>query len=421
MPEHLTLYLLLVLAVGIGFLLGRLDRRAAPARADGADAGKAAASAAAVPASYYEGLNYLLDERDELAVETLIDELPVTADTTATHLAMGALLRRRGEHEKAIRVHQNLLAAPRLRAEQRQQSNLELARDFLAAGLLGRAETLLKGLPAAGGRDRQAVLRLLLDVYVRERDWQAALPLARDLADSPAGRRDAAHIACELAEEQLTAGEGARAAATLDTARRFGEASGRVALLQGRAALARKDHRGARRALRRALASDRDLVGELLPLYRAASLAINEEADYLAFLRDACSRRDETPVDMSALSEQAQFIERDDGPEAAQRFLVERLVQQPSLAGLIALLELVEERGLPREQLAAVLQYCRTFLAGQPAYRCSNCGFRARQRHWLCPSCRHWGTHRALQEPATSLKPEQTSVRLSPARAKALG
>lgn len=396
MPENLTLYLLLVLALGIGFLLGRIERRSSGA----VDRPRGAAPArgnSVIPEHYYQGLNYLLDERDELAVDALIEQLEVGPETVATYLALGAMLRRRGEHDKAIRVHQNLLAASGVSAEERHQANLELARDFLAAGLLGRAEALLKELPA-GGRSRGEVLRLLLDVYVRERDWQAALPLARELADGPEGRADAAQVACELAEEQLAAGELARALKTLETARRIGAAQGRVQLLQARAELTRKDARAARKALRRAFAADPDLVGEVLPLFREASLAVQAEDEYLDFLKVACVSADETPVDVGALSEQAQFIERDDGPDAAQQFLVERLVQQPSLSGLVALLELVEERGLPREQLAAVLQYCRTFLAEQPGFRCSSCGFRAQQRHWLCPSCRRWGQHRAVRD-----------------------
>lgn len=401
MPDNLLLYGLLVLALGIGFLFGRAERLGKADQSGGTRRGGGRSSALAgtangLPAHYYQGLNYLLDERHELAIDALIEQLEVTPETLATHLALGALLRRRGEHDKAIRVHQNLLATTRLSTDAQREASLELARDFLAAGLLGRAETLLKDQPAEG-KGRLDVLRLLLDVYVRERDWDAALPLAQELADSPEGRSDAAHIACELAEARLAEGNHSGALKALESARRSGLAEGRVQLMMARLALADKDTRGATKALRRSLAADPDLVGELLPLYREATLAVNDEASYLGFLNMACASSDDAPVEVEALSEQAQFIERDSGSDAAQQFLVERLVKQPSLAGLIALLELVEERGLPREQLAAVLQYCRTFLAGQPSFRCANCGFRAQHRHWLCPSCRRWGQHRAMR------------------------
>ncbi len=391
MPDNLALYLLLVLALGLGFLLGRIDR----GNRSGAGVGKAKPTAE-LPANYYQGLNYLLDERHELAVDTLIEQLEVGPKTFATHLALGALLRRRGETDKAIRVHQNLLASTRLPVEDRLQTSLELAQDFLGAGLLGRAETLLKDL-LAEGRERVEVQTLLLDVYVRERDWAAALPIALELAEKHHKRIDAVQIACEVAQQQLEAGEIDAARQSLDVARRVGQEQGRIWLLLARTELARHDQRAARKALRKAFATDADLIGDILPLYREASLAVDEEEDYVAFLEQACGNDDQVPIDVEALYERAQFIERDQGPEQAQQFLMQRLVQQPSLAGLVALLELVEQRGLGREQLGAVLQYCRSFLAAQPAFRCSNCGFGAYQRNWLCPSCRSWGVQRAMR------------------------
>lgn len=390
MPDNVALYLLLVLALGLGFLLGRMDRSNGHGRS-----GSASAPRQDVPANYYQGLNYLLDERHELAVDTLIKQLQVEPDTYATHLALGALLRRRGETDKAIRVHQNLLASASLPEAERLQTALELARDFLGAGLLDRAETLLKDL-LNNSRARSEVQALLLDVYVRERDWNAALPIALELADDEAARVTATHIGCELAQERLAAGELEGAQAALDTARRLGEQQGRVHLIAAQVALAQHDQRTTRKLLRKAVTTEPDLIGEVLPLFRQASLAVDAEDDYVEFLDLVCSGSEQAPVAVAPLSERAQFVERDQGADEAQQFLTQRLIAQPSLAGLVALLELVEERGLSKEQLSAVLQYCRSFLADQPGYQCGNCGFRAQQRNWLCPSCRSWGAQRAM-------------------------
>ena len=390
MPDNIALYLLLVLALGLGFLLGRLDR--GQGRGPGARSGDGSKN---LPANYYQGLNYLLDERHELAVDALIKQLQVEPDTFATHLALGALLRRRGETDKAIRVHQNLLASSALPEDDRLQTSLELARDFLGAGLLGRAETLLKDL-LTEARARSDVQSLLLDVYVRERDWAQALPIALELADDESGRVTATHIACEVAEQQLAEGALDAARSALGTARRLAAPQGRTQLLTARVALAEHDQRSARKWLHKAVTTDPDLIGEVLPLFRQASLAVDAEADYVAFLDVVCGTSEGAPVAVEPLSERAQFIERDRGADEAQQFLTERLIAQPSLAGLVALLELVEERGLSREQLSAVLQYCRSFLAAQPGFQCGNCGFRAQQRNWLCPSCRSWGAQRAM-------------------------
>jgi lipopolysaccharide biosynthesis regulator YciM len=136
--NSLLLLVLLVVAIGIGFFLGRRERsakRLPPARGD-----------------YMRGLNYLLSEQADVAVDAFIESLDVNDDTVDTHLALGALVRRRGEVDKAIRVHQNLLARPRLSPRFRAQAELELARDYLAAGLLGRAESLLKELAGRGSQ-----------------------------------------------------------------------------------------------------------------------------------------------------------------------------------------------------------------------------------------------------------------------------
>ena len=162
MPENFALYLLLVVALGIGYLLGRRERtrRRTPTANIGRD--------------YFRGLNHLLNERQDLAIDTFIEAIAVDNDTVDTHLALGSLVRRRGEVDKAIRIHQNLLARPALSGSHRTQIELELARDYMAAGLLDRAENLLLELVKNDTDAKHVGMEMLVEIYQRESDWARA-------------------------------------------------------------------------------------------------------------------------------------------------------------------------------------------------------------------------------------------------------
>ena len=196
MPENLVVYLLLVLALGIGFLLGRRERK------------RKQSSPGMVAQEYFRGLNHLLNERHDLAIDTFVEAMAVDSDTVDTHLALGSLVRRRGEVDRAIRIHQNLLARPVLSPAHRAQTELELARDYLSAGLLDRAENLLLELVKKPGDDRDVARTMLLEIYQREREWERAVEVARELSRADRSyRTPLAHFQCELAEKALADGE----------------------------------------------------------------------------------------------------------------------------------------------------------------------------------------------------------------------
>ena len=165
--ESWLLYILMVAAIGIGWWLGRRERVKRPET---------------LGPNYYEGLNYLLNEQPDRAVATFIQDLEVNSDTLETHLAMGGLLRRRGELEKAVVVHENILAKARLERETMLNVQLELVRDYMLAGLLDRAEDLLLKLVEEKGRIRTESLKLILEIYEREKDWHKAIEIAQMLA-----------------------------------------------------------------------------------------------------------------------------------------------------------------------------------------------------------------------------------------------
>jgi lipopolysaccharide biosynthesis regulator YciM len=379
MPDNIALYLLLVVALGIGYLLGRRERRSRPK-----DLGM-------VAEDYFKGLNHLLNERHDLAIDTFVESMAVDNDTVDTHLALGSLVRRRGEVDKAIRIHQNLLARPVLSAEHRTQTELELARDYLVAGLLGRAENLLKELSGRSGTSRQVAQELLLEIYQREREWENAVKIGAELARSDRSiRTQLAHFQCELAERALAEGDIRAARAEIGKASGFDAHCARTPLIAARIAFAEKRYKEVQRQLARARDLDFELAQETLDLYQSACDELNDQEGYVAYLR-ACL--DRAPV-LAVVERLAVDIERKEGGEAANDFVLEQLLRNPSLGGFVTLLNRLDrgKQPLPPDQLALVRRFSQSLLQRQPDYRCKNCGFSGKTLMWQCPSCRRWGS-----------------------------
>jgi lipopolysaccharide biosynthesis regulator YciM len=379
MPDNIALYVLLVVALGIGYLLGRRERTAKPK-----DLGM-------VAEDYFKGLNHLLNERHDLAIDTFVESMAVDNDTVDTHLALGSLVRRRGEVDKAIRIHQNLLARPVLSAEHRTQTELELARDYLVAGLLGRAENLLRELSGRNGSAKQVADELLLEIYQREREWENAVRIGTELARSDRSiRTQLAHFQCEIAQAALAAGDLRGARAALGKAVGFDSQCARTALVSARVAFAEKRYRDVQRQLIKVRDLDIELAQETLDLFQQASDELNDQAGYVAYLRTCLER---TPI-LAVVERLAVDIEQRDGPDAANEFVLEQLLRNPSLGGFVTLLKRLDRgnQPLPPDQLALVRRFSQSLLQRQPDYRCKNCGFSGKTLMWQCPSCRSWGS-----------------------------
>jgi len=380
MPENIALYVLLVVAVGIGYLLGRRERRRKPRD----DLGM-------VAEDYFKGLNHLLNERHDLAIDTFVESMAVDNDTVDTHLALGSLVRRRGEVDKAIRIHQNLLARPVLSSVHRTQTELELARDYLVAGLLGRAENLLLELSAKNGSEKQVAQELLLEIYQREKEWQKAVATGKELARSDRTiRSQLAHFQCELARIALDEGDLRAARTAVSNATGFDGRCARAHMIGAEVAFAEKRYRDVQRQLARARDLDPELAQETLDLFGAASEELNDHKGYISHLHTCLESSPILPV----VELLANDIEHDRGVEAANEFVVEQLLRNPSLGGFVSLLNRLDthQQPMPSEQLALVRRFSQSLLHRQPSYRCKNCGFSGRTLMWQCPSCRSWGT-----------------------------
>lgn len=376
------LWLLLPVAAASGWLAATRGAR------------DAAAPPPALPSlrsDYLRGLNYLLDEQPDKAIEVFVKVLEVDSETVETHLALGNLFRRRGEVDRAIRIHQNLIARPALGHGERGEVLLELGQDYMRAGLLDRAEGLFQELVRSAPFGARA-LQHLVDIYQQEKDWDRAAQAARQL-EGLSGRPYGAVIAhyyCEQAEERVRGGdlEGA-----LDRVQRALDASSqcvRASMIEGALLERGGDHRGAIRALKRVEQQDPDYLPEVVePLGRCYETIgrSREMEDYLSYLLERYGG-------VSSALAIADLRARSEGGEAAVRFLTEQLRLRPSVRGLDHLIELslAHVDGAARENLLSLKDLTRKLLEGRFVYRCGHCGFNGHVLHWQCPSCRLWGT-----------------------------
>jgi lipopolysaccharide assembly protein B len=379
-PDWTWLLLLLPVAFASGWLLaGRRGARISGERVRG------------LSSTYFRGLNYLLNEQPDKAIEVFLQIAEVDQDTVETHFALGNLFRRRGEVERAIRVHQNLIARHNLSDAHKTQAVLELGEDYMRAGLLDRAETLFSDLVKLESAGPKA-LKHLISIYQAEREWEKAIEHARrfeSASGEPTGKL-VAHFHCELAEQARARGDLAGFRSGLESAFEADPHCVRAGILRGRAEAAAGDDVGAIRAFERVARHDVEFLPEVQRDLLAAYERRGETARARAFLAEMIERY----PGVSPLLALTRLIEQEDGRAEAVAFLVRQLRQRPSVQGQRLLIELsLADRPEQGEDILQTLkQLTEAVLSGQSAYRCGRCGFGARQHHWQCPSCKNWGT-----------------------------
>lgn len=375
------LWLLLPVAAASGWWLGR---RSLPGHSDGRQGD-------ALEARYFKGINYLLNEQPDQAVDAFIELLEVGAETAETHLALGGLYRRRGEVDRAIRIHQNLVAQPELDAEHRSEALLELAQDYQSAGLLDRAEDLFKEL-ADSGQHRVQALRQLIDIYEHESDWLRAIEVAQELQRVTGNQLGPviAHYHCELAETHRRAGRTHEAFAQLDQAVQAHGASVRTSLLEGDIHAENGNHVEALAAYWRIEDQDAAFLNEAIPRISQCFGEVDDPRAASEFLAGLVYR-DDDPDATLALSELKLMSE---GAASASDFLLGQMRRRLSLRGLHRLLELLADAqvSVQGRDLDVLKDLTERLLAESPTYQCRHCGFPARSLHWQCPSCKHWST-----------------------------
>lgn len=394
--SDVLLLALLVAAIAIGWWLGRKDGGRSRSRARG--------TGGALPKDYFVGLNYLLNEQPDRAIETFTQALEVNSDTVETHIALGNLYRSRGEADRAVRIHQNLLARPALTASQSGQVQLELSRDFLNLGLLDRAERLLLSLQKNATEEDQkiAARRLLVDLFEREKEWPQALDAAQPqlVRQDPDIRRAAAHWHCEIAQQQRTASSPSLARKSLRQALNIDGHCVRANWMLGQLEWDIGQYRDAARYWQRIPEQDPGFTAIVLEPLRDTYRLLDDDKSWWQFLEQLLQKHPQTTVVIMA----ADTLRRRQGAQMACAFVSEQLREHPSLRGIDYLMDLYLDDSDPdeRDRLELLKQHTHQLLSVRPRHRCQRCGFGAEQLHWQCPRCRHWGT----SKPVTGLEGE---------------
>ena len=351
---------------------------------------------------YFRGLHYLLNDQPDRAIEVFIKVLEIDEETAETQLALGNLYRRRGEVDRAIRLHQNLVARPALTDDLRMEAHLELAQDYLSAGVLDRAEDIYRDLVGAEAHRVQA-LRNLLEIYEQERDWEQARKTAMELAEATGTEQGAviSQYLCERALQSLATGKADGALELLRAAREAHPACARASLHEGDIQSSQGELESALQAYRRIEKQDADYLPEAIGRIRKCYEGLDRRDDAHGYLAGVLERYGGMTV-MLALAE---MIREERGNSAAIHFMLDALAKRPTVRGFDRLLEFATDTaavGTPDglevpDHLEVMKGLLAQLMNDRPVYQCRHCGFAARSLHWQCPGCKHWNTVRPVR------------------------
>ena len=376
-------FLLLPVAAATGWLVGR---RGGERHSD--------TQVSRLSTTYFRGLNYLLNEQPDKAIEVFLHIAELDKETFETQVALGHLFRRRGEVDRAIRLHQALVQRPDLNDQQKVQALLALGEDYMRSGLLDRAETVFSDLVRLDMRAPQA-LKHLIGIYQAERDWGKAIENAtryEEITGEPMGRL-VAQFECELADRHRAAGEVGQARAAVARAYQADANSVRAGILEGRIEVEEGNDAAATRAFERVARVDPDYLPEILPALLQCYERIGDSTGARSFLAEMTEHyRGVAPV--LALT---RMVEAEEGVTSARAYLAQQLKDRPSVRGEAALIDLtLADSADPVATLHDLKHITDQLLVRNPSYRCNRCGFGARAHHWQCPSCKEWGSVKPL-------------------------
>lgn len=379
------LFLLLPIAAGYGWYMGRRSVRQ--------DTQKQSNQ---FSRQYVAGLNYLLSDESDKAVDLFIQLLEVDSETIETHLSLGNLFRQRGEVDRAIKIHQNLVAR-QLTREQRQLALQELARDFLAAGLLDRAEAIWKELCEDSDFEETALAQLLI-IHQQLREWDKAIEVAVRLQQFQ-GKKLAepiSHFYCEQAENALREGNQGEALAKFKRALGINPACARASLRLAELAMAEGEYERASKELLRVFEQDMDFASEAIPKLLQCYQQLGRSQALIPILEKAVEEHAGVSVTLAL----AKLVEERDGLNQARELVLRQLRRHPSMKGFYQLVgfQLASaEEGPAKESLELLQQLVGEQIKIKSTHKCRQCGFATHSLFWQCPSCRQWGSIKPIR------------------------
>ncbi|WP_416778563.1 lipopolysaccharide assembly protein LapB [Xenorhabdus budapestensis] len=380
------LFLLLPIAAAYGWYMGRRSAQQDKQQ-----------SANRLSREYVDGVNFLLSNQQDKAVDLFLDMLKEDSSAFEAHLTLGNLFRSRGEVERAIRIHQSLMESASLTFEQRLLAIQQLGRDYTVAGLYDRAENMFVQL--VNEKDfRENAFNSLLTIYQSTSDWSKAIDVAEKLVKlgKQQFREEIAHFYCELALQGMGEEDFSNAIGYLSKAAQADKNCARVSIMLGRIYMAQKEYLKAIEVLKRILEQDKQLVSESLPMLQECYQNLAQPEEWETFVRRCVEE------DCGAIAELhlADIVEKKEGRDIAQNYINRQLESHPTMRLFYRLMDyhLADaEEGRAKESLILLRNMVGEQIRTKPDYRCYKCGFTSRSLYWHCPSCRSWDTIKPIR------------------------
>lgn len=390
MLDSALVYVLLLVGVAVGWTLGyRFAKQVKKS----------------TPEDWVPSVEYLLAQAGDVSLERLLNVPHLDDDSIDLFLKLGKTLREKGEVDRAIHLHQSLFARTDLSKTTLQTLELELAIDFSHAGLLDRAERLFIQLLSAKGRVRDKASVHLVELFEEEGEWQEIYDLyqQKKIHITPFLAKRVSHAVCELAETAVASGDFLEAQKLSRIALKIDSSCARAFVVTGDMAFGQKEFHEAIRCYLRAVDVDpQSLIAILDPLVDS----FNRLGDGSGLLNHLSRHWRETHY-VPALVAKVQCLAEAEGAEVAIESLLIELQNQPSNSGFFSLVEMVvrHKQQLDKSQLLVLYDILRRIVEDEPKFVCKNCGFKAKEPHWRCPSCKDWAT-------VTSFVPSTPKVKL---------
>ncbi|RDV27304.1 lipopolysaccharide assembly protein LapB [Alteromonas aestuariivivens] len=380
------LFLLLPVAAGYGWIMGRNSVRQAQRK-----------QSSILSRHYYKGLNFLLSDQPDKAVDTLIKMININSDTIETHIAMGNFFRHRGEIDRAIRVHQNLVSREEIQPSQRENALKELGRDYTQAGFLERAENAFLQL-LNSDKHYLVAQQQLFSIYQTTKEWGRAIELAERMVECHGDNDDVserlAHFYCEQAQLELANQKTAQAELLLQKAVNADEHAVRPWLMLGEIALQKKNYQDAHAYFLQVAERDINWFSEAVPHLESIAEQTGEWDKFSETLEahwQQCATSYLAMVDV--------LLHKGETSKAIE-YLLEQLHTRPTMKGFKTLMGLYIDQiddTASTESLRQLKELVEAQLNQRPKYRCQSCGFSGRKLYWLCPSCKKWGVVKPIK------------------------
>ena len=342
------------------------------------------------PGTYYRGINLLLNDQPDKAIDAFIEVVKLDPETIELHHALGNLFSRRGEFDRAVRIHNHLLNREDLPQEERSLALFELGNDYLKAGIYDRAEESFKRL-LKEPKYRLETMRALLKIFCTEKEWESAISMANDL-EKQAGENHQAeigHFYCELASLAIRRKDFDKAVDLLNQARQVDRRSVRALIMLGEIAMKAGNPENALRYWNKVESVNAEFLPLIMTQMAQAYEQLGQHDQAMNLIQRALDDQPSAETVSIALS----LIEKTEGVDSARAMLREELKRRPTLWTYEKLAQMRLSANPQDEELKLLTSLLKPYVNNPGRYRCAHCGFQAKGFQWLCPGCSRWGSY----------------------------